>query len=94
MRIGIDTGAVVAGVIGKRKFLYDRWGDVVNTASRMESHGVPGRIHVTDPARQRLSERFLFDERGTIDVKGEGKMHTCFPNGRNGTAELHAAPLN
>ena len=94
IRIGIDTGAVAAGVIGKRKFLYDLWGDVVNTASRMESHGVPGRIQVTDAARQRLSERFLFEERGTIDVKGKGEMHTWFLNGRNGTADSHAARLN
>ena len=94
VRIGIDTGAVVAGVIGKRKFLYDLWGDVVNTASRMESHGVPGRIQVTDAARQRLSERFLFEERGTIDVKGKGEMRTWFLNGRNRSAESGTAPLN
>ncbi len=86
VRIGIDTGAVVAGVIGKRKFLYDLWGDVVNTASRMESHGLPGRIQVTDAARLRLSEPFAFEERGAIQVKGKGEMHTWFLNGRNGAA--------
>jgi len=86
MRVGIDTGAVVAGVIGKRKFLYDLWGDVVNTASRMESHGMPGRIQVTDAARQRLKEAFMLEERGIIDVKGKGEMHTWFLNGRNGGA--------
>jgi len=91
VRIGIDTGAVVAGVIGKRKFLYDLWGDVVNTASRMESHGVPGHIQVTDAARQRSSERFIFEERGTIDVKGKGEMHTWFLNGRNGIADRQTA---
>jgi adenylate cyclase len=82
LRIGIDTGAVVAGVIGKRKFSYDLWGDVVNTASRMESHGVPGRIQVTDSTRQRLRESFVLEERGVIDVKGKGEMHTWFLNDR------------
>jgi adenylate cyclase len=83
VRIGIDIGAVVAGVIGKRKFLYDLWGDVVNTASLMESHGLPGRIQVTDAARQRLSESFLLEKRGTIEVKGKGEMQTWFLNGKN-----------
>ena len=84
VRIGISTGAVVAGVIGKRKFLYDLWGDIVNTASRMESDGVAGRIQLTDSTRQRLSEPFMLEERGVIHVKGKGEMHTWFLNGRNG----------
>ena len=84
VRIGISTGAVVAGVIGKRKFLYDLWGDVVSTASRMESHGVSGRIQVTDSTRRRLGEPFLLEKRGAIDVKGKGEMHTWFLNSRNG----------
>ena len=83
MRIGIDSGAVVAGVIGKRKFIYDLWGDTVNTASRMDSEGVAGRIQVADSTRQRLSVPFMFEERGAIDVRGKGKMHTWFLNGRN-----------
>jgi adenylate cyclase len=82
VRIGMDTGSVVAGVIGKRKFLYDLWGDVVNTASRMQSHGVAGRIQITDAARQRLTDTFLLEKRGAIDVKGKGEMHTWFLNRR------------
>ncbi|MBF0548400.1 MAG: response regulator [Candidatus Riflebacteria bacterium] len=83
IRIGMDTGPVVAGVIGKRKFLYDLWGDVVNTASRMESHGIPGRIQVTDFTRQQLSKPFVLEKRGVIDVKGKGEMHTWFLNSRD-----------
>jgi len=82
VRIGISTGAAVAGVIGKRKFLYDLWGDVVNTASRMESHGVSGRIQVTESTRLRLGEPFILDKRGAIDVKGKGRMNTWFLTGR------------
>jgi adenylate cyclase len=84
VRIGIDTGSVVAGVIGKRKFLYDLWGDVVNTASRMESHGIAGQIQVTDSTRQRLCEPFMLESRGAINVKGKGEMNTWFLNSRNG----------
>jgi adenylate cyclase len=83
VRIGINTGAVVAGVIGRRKFLYDLWGDVVNTASRMESQGVAGRIQVTDATRQRLNDSFMLEERGSIDIKGKGEIHTWFLNSRN-----------
>ncbi len=72
LRIGIHTGPVVAGVIGTRKFIYDLWGDTVNTASRMESHGVPGRIQVTAATRARLDGRYGFEERGPIEIKGKG----------------------
>jgi adenylate cyclase len=82
LRVGIATGAVVAGVIGKQKFLYDLWGDVVNTASRMESHGLAGRIQVADSTRQHLSKPFVLEERGVIEVKGSGEMRTWFLNDR------------
>ncbi|HEU4947944.1 MAG TPA: adenylate/guanylate cyclase domain-containing protein [Kribbella sp.] len=71
-RIGMDMGPVVAGVIGRRKFIYDLWGDTVNTASRMENHGVPGAIQVSARVHERLRDRYLFEPRGTIEVKGKG----------------------
>jgi len=76
IRIGIHSGPVVAGVIGKRKFVYDMWGDTVNTASRMESHGKPGAIQISDDCRQLLDGKFPLVHRGTIEVKGKGKMDT------------------
>jgi len=76
LRIGIDIGPVVAGVIGRRKFIYDLWGDTVNTAGRMESHGIPGAIQVTERAYRRLASAFAFEDRGIIDVKGKGPMRT------------------
>ena len=88
LRVGISTGAAVAGVIGTHKFLYDLWGDVVNTASRMESHGLPGRIQISEATRQRLGAAFILEERGVIDVKGKGEMNTWFLNGRSAPAGL------
>jgi adenylate cyclase len=81
VRIGIDTGPVVAGVIGRAKFIYDLWGDTVNTASRMESHGLPGAIQVTERAYERL-HRYELRSRGTIEVKGKGSMTTYLLIGR------------
>ncbi|MFO0660523.1 MAG: adenylate/guanylate cyclase domain-containing protein [Polyangiaceae bacterium] len=78
VRIGVHTGPVVAGVIGKRKFVYDVWGDTVNTASRMESHSEPGRIQVTAAAAAKLGNRFKLVPRGVIEVKGKGPMETYF----------------
>ena len=76
LRIGIDAGPVVAGVIGTHKFSYDVWGDTVNTASRMESHGVLGRIHVTERVARAASPRFDFEPPQTIAIKGKGTMTT------------------
>jgi class 3 adenylate cyclase len=82
VRMGIHTGPAVAGVIGSKKFIYDVWGDTVNTASRMESHGIPDRIQVTEPVFRRLDGRYRFEARGTIDVKGKGPTPTWFLLGK------------
>jgi adenylate cyclase len=82
-RIGIDTGPVVAGVIGRSKFIYDLWGDTVNTASRMESHGLPGTINVTPRTHDRLRERYELRPRGTIEIKGKGSMNPYLLLGRH-----------
>jgi class 3 adenylate cyclase len=82
LRIGIDTGPVVAGVIGRRRFSYDLWGDTVNTASRMETTGIPGCIQITERTRELLGDRYVLRERGKIQVKGKGKMLTYFLSGR------------
>jgi len=83
IRIGMHTGPAVAGVIGTKKFSYDIWGDSVNTASRKESHGLPGQIQVTDATYEVLKDKFIFEERGVIDVKGKGEMRTFLLKKRN-----------
>ncbi len=83
LRIGINIGAVVAGVIGLTKFSYDLWGDTVNVAHRMESNGIPGEIQVTAAVYERLKDKFSFKMRGAIEIKGKGEMITYFLLGRN-----------
>jgi class 3 adenylate cyclase/HAMP domain-containing protein len=76
IRIGIHTGSVVAGVIGRKKFIYDLWGDTVNLASRMESHGIAGRVHISEATFECLRDSFEVESRGIIDIKGKGAMRT------------------
>jgi class 3 adenylate cyclase len=77
-RIGISSGPVVGGVIGTHKFQYDIWGDTVNTAARMESHGLPGRVHISGHTYELIEDEFICESRGLIEVKGKGDMETWF----------------
>jgi len=87
MRVGIHTGPAVAGVIGKKKFAYDVWGDTVNTASRMESLGLPGYIQVSEETYLLLNDKYILEERGVMDVKGRGQMKTYFLQGKRAEAK-------
>jgi adenylate cyclase len=84
LRIGMASGPVVAGVVGSQRFFYDVWGDAVNVASRMESTVAVGRIQVPQPVYQQLRDHFVFEERGDVEVKGKGVLHTWYLVGRNG----------
>jgi adenylate cyclase len=92
LRIGIDSGHVVAGVIGRAKFIYDLWGDTVNTASRMESHAIPGTIQVTQRTCDRLRHNYELRPRGTIEVKGKGRMDPYLLIGPREETETPAPP--
>ena len=74
LRVGVNSGPVVAGVIGKSKYIYDLWGDTVNLASRMESGGIPDSVQVTRAVYEQLKDQFVFEPRGAIEVKGKGNV--------------------
>jgi class 3 adenylate cyclase len=78
LRVGINSGPVVAGVIGRKRFLYDLWGDAVNTASRMESHGTRGRIQITRATYELLADEFECEARGPITIKGKGEVEAWY----------------
>jgi adenylate cyclase len=91
LRIGLAAGPVVAGVVGARKFFYDVWGDAVNVAARMETTDVEGRIQVPQDVYERLNHAFLLEERGNVDVKGKGAMHTWYLVGRRNDEAVRSA---
>ena len=86
VRIGINSGSAVGGIVGTTKFHYDLWGDMVNTASRMESHGLPGKIQIARPTYELVNEQFQCEPRGLLEIKGKGELEAWFVNrARNGS---------
>lgn len=82
IRVGVNTGSAIAGVIGKKKFIYDLWGDAVNIASRMESHGLPGEVQISEETYRHIIGKFSIEERGLIKVKGKGQLKTYLVKGK------------
>jgi class 3 adenylate cyclase len=93
VRIGINTGPVVGGVIGKKKFIYDVWGDTVNIASRMESTGTPGAVQVSHETYLRIRNMYEFEDRGEIEVKGKGPMRTWLIKARRKSVKIDRTTL-
>jgi guanylate cyclase len=85
--MGINSGPVLAGVIGRKKFIYDLWGDVVNMASRMESQGEGGAIQITESTYELVKDDFVCEPRGTVNVKGKGEMQVWFVTGLRNKVE-------
>ena len=92
LRIGIDSGPLTAGIIGTHKFSYDLWGDTVNTASRMESGGIPGSIQISPSSHELLKHEFVCEPRGLIDVKGKEPMETYFLISRRDASGADRSP--